>query len=149
MYNTIYCMFHNKCTKQDLMCFSQIIAKHSLQCIIRSLDVCHAIYLDVFRLIFVYPFYFFLLHLILVPKSLLSILIKYLFGKRQYVYYFKHYVIIEKNLLSNMICTFHMPPSYIFTRDTQRKKIQTKKTIGFDGPPNYEHIGVILLDAQI
>ena len=46
-----------------------------------------------------------------------------------------------------MICTFHMPPSYIFTRDTQRKKIQTKLTIGFDEPPNYEHIGVILFDA--
>ena len=58
----------NKRQSHHIMMHKQFV-KHLLGCIIRSLYVCHAIYLDVFRLIFVYPFYFFLLHLLLVPQS--------------------------------------------------------------------------------
>ena len=69
--------------------------KHLLGCIIRSLYVCHAIYLDVFRLIFVYPFYFFLLHLLLVPQSLSNFLMLYLFSKKQRILLFLNTMLLQ------------------------------------------------------
>ena len=96
--DTMFQQFWQEDDRNMKYCIKQFV-KHLLGCIIRSLYVCHAIYLDVFRLIFVYPFYFFLLHLLLVPQSLLNFLMLHLFGKRQRILLFLNTMLIQERHL--------------------------------------------------